>query len=101
MGLWAGTILSRWSAYYRENQIKTNPGAVTTIAAIHLILSIVIWMSIILLVLDNLGFNVTTLIAGLGIGGVAVALALQGVLGDLFASLFIVIDRTFIVGDFS
>ena len=46
------------------------------------------------------GFNVGTLIAGLGIGGVAVALATQNILGDLFASLSIVIDKPFAVGDF-
>ncbi|MEQ8215048.1 MAG: mechanosensitive ion channel family protein, partial [Smithellaceae bacterium] len=53
-----------------------------------------------LLILDNLGFNITSLVAGLGIGGVAVALAVQNILGDLFASLSIVIDKPFVVGDF-
>jgi small-conductance mechanosensitive channel len=52
------------------------------------------------LVLDNLGFNITTLVAGLGIGGIAVALALQNILGDLFASLSIVLDKPFVIGDF-
>lgn len=50
--------------------------------------------------LDNLGVNITTLIAGLGVGGIAVALALQSVLGDLFASLSIVMDKPFVIGDF-
>ncbi len=50
--------------------------------------------------LDNLGFNITTLIASLGIGGIAVTLALQNILGDLFASLSIVLDKPFAVGDF-
>jgi len=57
------------------------------------------WVLIVLLALDNLGMNVTTLIAGLGIGGVAVALAAQNILGDLFASFSIVMDRPFVVGD--
>ena len=52
------------------------------------------------MVLDNLGINVTALVAGLGIGGVAVALALQKILGDLFASLSIMLDKPFVVGDF-
>jgi small-conductance mechanosensitive channel len=55
---------------------------------------------VLLLTLDNLGVNITALVAGLGIGGVAVALALQNVLGDLFASLSIALDRPFVVGDF-
>ncbi len=53
-----------------------------------------------LLTLDNLGVNVTALVAGLGIGGIAVALAMQNILGDLFASLSIVIDKPFVIGDF-
>jgi small-conductance mechanosensitive channel len=59
-----------------------------------------LWLAILLLALDNLGFNVTALIAGLGVGGVAVALAVQNILGDLFASLSILIDKPFVVGDF-
>jgi small-conductance mechanosensitive channel len=54
---------------------------------------------IILVALDNLGINITALLAGLGVGGVAVALALQNVLGDLFASLSIALDKPFVVGD--
>jgi small-conductance mechanosensitive channel len=59
-----------------------------------------IWTLLVLLALDNLGVNITALVAGLGIGGVAVALALQNILGDLFASLSITFDRPFFVGDF-
>jgi small-conductance mechanosensitive channel len=59
-----------------------------------------LWTFLILLALDNIGINITTLIAGLGIGGVAVALAVQNILGDLLAALTIVIDKPFVVGDF-
>ena len=51
-------------------------------------------------VLDNLGIDVTAMVAGLGVGGVAVALAVQNILGDLFASLSIVLDKPFVYGDF-
>jgi small-conductance mechanosensitive channel len=54
---------------------------------------------LILVALDNLGVNITALLAGLGVGGVAVALALQNILGDLFASLSIALDKPFVVGD--
>jgi small-conductance mechanosensitive channel len=53
-----------------------------------------------LLTLDNLGIDITALVAGLGIGGIAVALAVQNIFGDLFASLSITLDRPFVVGDF-
>jgi small-conductance mechanosensitive channel len=64
------------------------------------LMRLVVWAAVLLLLLDNLGVNVTTLIAGLGVGGIAVALAAQNVLGDLFASLSIVLDKPFVVGDF-
>lgn len=61
---------------------------------------IVLWALVGLLLLDNMGLNVTALVASLGIGGIAVALAVQNILGDLFASLSIAIDQPFVVGDF-
>lgn len=59
----------------------------------------ILWVLGILLVLSNLGVNVTSILAGLGIGGVAVAFALQNILGDLFSSFAIYFDKPFIVGD--
>jgi small-conductance mechanosensitive channel len=55
---------------------------------------------VLLVALDNLGIDVTALVAGLGIGGVAVALSVQNILGDLFASLSIILDKPFVIGDF-
>jgi len=60
----------------------------------------IIWMVAILLVVQNLGFNITALVAGLGIGGIAIAFALQGILSDMFASFSIYFDRPFQTGDF-
>ena len=62
--------------------------------------SVVVWAIILVAVLDNLGFDVTTLVTGLGIGGLAVALAVQNILGDAFAAVAIVLDKPFVVGDF-
>ncbi|MEL6829179.1 MAG: mechanosensitive ion channel family protein [Pseudomonadota bacterium] len=58
-----------------------------------------IWAVALLLILDNVGADVTTLLAGLGIGGIAIGIAAQGVFRDLFSSLSIVIDKPFQVGD--
>jgi small-conductance mechanosensitive channel len=55
---------------------------------------------VLLLVLDNLGVNITALVAGLGVGGVAVALAVQTILSDLLSSLSIALDKPFVIGDF-
>jgi small-conductance mechanosensitive channel len=59
-----------------------------------------LWVVVILLALNNLGIEITALVAGMGISGIAVALAVQNILGDLFASLSIVMDQPFIIGDF-
>lgn len=58
-----------------------------------------IWVAAFLYVLSSLGFNVTSMIAGLGISGIAVALAAQAVLGDLFSAVAIYLDKPFVVGD--
>lgn len=77
-----------------EARLATAKGAITFIARI------VVWSLVGLLVLSALRINVTALITGLGIGGLAVALAAQNILGDLFASLSILLDRPFAVGHF-
>lgn len=64
------------------------------------IISFIIWSLGFVFVLDNLGFDVSTVIAGLGIGGIAIALAAQAVLGDLFSYFVILFDRPFEIGDF-
>jgi small-conductance mechanosensitive channel len=64
------------------------------------LVKIVIWGLGIIFILDNLGFKISTVIAGLGLGGVAVALAAQTILRDLFNYFVILFDRPFAVGDF-
>jgi small-conductance mechanosensitive channel len=98
IGLWATTLLegivNRWLAHESRAGVSRN-----TMGAVRLLGRTVIWSVLILVVLDNAGVNITTLVAGLGIGGVAVALATQNILGDLFSSLSIVLDKPFEVGD--
>ncbi|NWF89146.1 MAG: mechanosensitive ion channel family protein [Ignavibacteriaceae bacterium] len=64
------------------------------------IISFVIWTLGFVFALDNLGFKVSAVIAGLGIGGIAIALAAQAILGDLFSYFVILFDRPFEIGDF-
>ncbi|HZX44056.1 MAG TPA: mechanosensitive ion channel family protein [Candidatus Nanoarchaeia archaeon] len=64
------------------------------------LLKVLLWVIAGLLILSNLGYNINSLMAGLGIGGVAIALALQSVFADLFASVSIYFDKPFKVGDF-
>ncbi len=66
---------------------------------IRLLVTVVIFAIAIIVVLDNLGVNVTALVAGLGIGGIAIGLAAQGIFSDLFAALTIIFDKPFRVGE--
>lgn len=97
--LWGNRALRAWLADYYQNRVN-DPGRATSAAAVSFIARMVLWIVIVLMILDNLGVNITTLVASLGIGGIAVALAVQNVLGDLLASLSIVLDKPFVLGDF-
>ena len=97
--LWGNTALRTGLAHYYDNR-AADPARATSAAAVGFIARLMLWIVIVLMMLDNLGVNITALVASLGIGGIAVALAVQNVLGDLFASLSIVLDKPFVVGDF-
>lgn len=67
---------------------------------ILLIIQAAVWVIGLVFLIDNLGYDITTIVAGLGIGGIAIALAAQTVLGDLFSYLVIFFDKPFEIGDF-
>ncbi len=72
----------------------------TLIDFIARVIKILVWVIAILIIVQNLGYDVTALMAGLGVGGIAIAFALQNVLKDLFASLSIFFDKPFELGDY-
>lgn len=98
-GFWGQALIEVWVERIREKS-RDNPSAKTAMGALRFVGRTAIWSFVLLVGLDNLGVDITALVTGLGIGGIAVGLALQNVLGDLFASLSIVLDRPFEVGDF-
>jgi small-conductance mechanosensitive channel len=98
VGLWAGLSL-RFYLEIKELEHGADKMFVGSLDIINFVARMLIWSLLVLVALDNFGVNITALLAGLGVGGVAVALALQNVLGDLFASLSIALDKPFIVGD--
>ncbi len=98
VGIWVSSGLMYWLRSYREDQ--DDPGSVMTMNALGFLARLALWSIVLLLILDNLGVNITALVAGLGIGGIAIGLAVQNILGDLFASLSIVLDKPFVLGDF-
>ena len=97
--LWGNGIITFWFRSYATRRATADGTSASTIAAFSILARIGLWLLVALLAIDNLGYNVTTLLTGLGITGVAVALAVQNILGDLFAALSIVVDRPFVVGD--
>ncbi len=99
-GFWASAGISFTFSNMLRKRSEEDASSKTTISFLGFVTRFVLWIIILLLILDNLGVNITGLIAGLGIGGVAVALAVQNILGDLLASLSIVLDKPFVIGDF-
>jgi small-conductance mechanosensitive channel len=101
VGFWASRGLIFWLKHRFSQGEKEDEGArAMTLSLLSFLGRVVVWVLVLLLMLDNLGLNVTALVTSLGIGGVAVALAVQNILGDLFASLSIAVDKPFVIGDF-
>ncbi|MCL6697235.1 mechanosensitive ion channel family protein [Sphingomonas sp. NSE70-1] len=85
-----------------RSRVGEDPGASTlgnAMALIRVLVNVVVFAIALVVILDNLGVNVTALVAGLGIGGIAIGLAAQGIFSDLFAALSIVFDKPFRRGD--
>ena len=97
LGLWAATA-ARFGLQ-RQQQRSGDVRLSGTIDVVLFAIRLLIWIVVVLLALENLGINVGPLIAGLGVGGIAIALAVQAILGDLFASLSIALDKPFVIGD--
>lgn len=99
-GFWVSAGITFWLERSMQKRMDQDKSSATTLTFLGFLARIALWTIVLLLMLDNLGVNVTGLVAGLGIGGIAVALAVQNILGDLFASLSIVLDKPFVIGDF-
>jgi hypothetical protein len=99
IGLWATTALLAVLERKQRHALAVDRAAAGSLTIIGFMARLTIWAFVLLLTLDNLGIEIKPLLAGLGIGGIAVALAAQNILGDLFASLSITLDRPFVLGD--
>jgi small-conductance mechanosensitive channel len=100
VALWGNRGIALWLGDYLKRHKDTDAASATTVSVLGFIARVALWAVLLLMILDNLGFNITTLVASLGIGGIAVALAVQNILGDIFASLSIALDKPFVIGDF-
>ncbi|MEO7031191.1 MAG: mechanosensitive ion channel family protein [Herbaspirillum sp.] len=99
IALWLHRAINVWVRDSNsDDAVELQARATTT--TLGFLLRCVLWLVTLLAILANLGVNVTALVASLGIGGIAIALALQNILSDLFASLSIAFDKPFVVGDY-
>ena len=97
--IWGNGLINFWFQNYAERKADSDLASRTTIAAFGYVARAILWTMLLLVGLNRLGIDVTALVTGLGVGGIAVALAVQNVLGDIFAALAIVLDKPFVVGD--
>ena len=96
--IWTNIIVG----YYLQRYVRlhANDGSsITTFKAIGVLARVAVWIFLGLFALNGMGVQIRPLLTGLGIGGLAVALAVQNILGDLFAAIAIVVDKPFVVGD--
>lgn len=100
VGVWGNGLIAYFADRYARQRGQEDVGSRATIQALGYAGRFVLWALLLVTALDHFGIEVTALITGLGIGGIAVALAVQNILGDLFAALAIVLDKPFVVGDF-
>ncbi|MBU2574143.1 MAG: mechanosensitive ion channel family protein [Elusimicrobia bacterium] len=93
-------LISYWITRVAAKQELTAEARASVVNSTQVILKAAVWVAAALFILANLGVNISAVLTGLGIGGIAVALAAQTILGDLFNFFVILLDKPFIVGDF-
>ena len=98
--MWINGVISYALERRLRRKLENGEDDGAVVAILGVLLRVVLWVVVILLVLDNLGVKTSGLLASLGITGVAVALATQNILSDLFASFSIALDKPFAIGDF-
>jgi small-conductance mechanosensitive channel len=98
--IWGLYLIKNWRQRVLDKIIKKDQSSSAALGLLYTVIQVVFLSFILLLGLSNIGIDISALVTGLGVGGIAVALAAQNVLGDLLASLSIVLDKPFVIGDF-
>ncbi|SDU94910.1 mechanosensitive ion channel family protein [Pseudomonas mucidolens] len=101
VGLWVSRAVTLALSRYFRRHSTTETYQGSALATLSLWgAKVFLWVVVVLAMLSNVGVNITAFVASLGVGGIAIALAVQNILGDVFASLSIAVDKPFEVGDF-
>jgi small-conductance mechanosensitive channel len=97
--IWGQYLLKYWRAHILDRRVLENPSAAAALGLLYRCVQVSFATLVVLMGLSNIGVDIGALLAGLGVGGIAVALAAQNILGDLLASLSIILDKPFVIGD--
>ena len=101
IGFWGMGVINYLVNRAKKERAQADPGFATAMGALGFIARAALWVVLVLTFLNTaLNVEITAFVASLGIGGIAVALALQNIFSDLLASLSIVLDKPFVIGDF-
>lgn len=101
IGFWGMGVINYLVSHQKRRQLEEDPGFATAMGALGFVARMGLWVVLVLTFLRSaLEVDITAFVASLGIGGIAVALALQNVFSDLLASLSIILDKPFVIGDF-
>lgn len=100
IALYATNWMERALNRHKMRRMKEDPSSVSAYGVVSFFARIAVWTVLLLFSLNSFGVDITTVVAGLGVGGIAVAFALQSILADIFSSVAILLDKPFAVGDF-
>jgi len=99
-GFWVTGVVQYLIARFAREGLDNDPSVASALGAVRVVASMFIWIVVGLTALATFEVNVSALVAGLGVGGIAIALAVQSILGDLFGAVTILLDKPFQVGDY-
>ncbi len=100
IAIWGLHVIRNWQASILNKKLQEDPSSAAALGLLSTVVQALFVVSVVLIGISQLGIDIGALLAGLGVGGIAVALAAQNVLADLLASLSIVLDKPFVLGDF-
>ncbi len=99
-GFWITGIVQYLIVRFAKDELENDPSVASALGAVRVVATMGIWIIVVLTALATFDVNVSALVAGLGVGGIAIALAVQNILGDLFGAVTILLDKPFQVGDY-
>lgn len=99
-GFWVTGVVHYLIERFTRGRLDDDPSVASALGAVRVVATMLIWIAVLLTALATFDVNVSALLTGLGVGGIAIALAVQNILGDLLGAVTILLDKPFQVGDY-